>query len=187
VPFAKRLMKTEPEMAADFGRDISARTIAERRIEELWLLLKNPQFTPFVVSGIPTWSEKEIASGTDGWWQEPPETDYDNQGNEFRKPIERPPFITVTQSDAARKEKARIIALGNSKEYLSGRVFEWAARDPKDARIPEALYIVATVNAPAQYVEYNELFHDRALKLLNARYPHSPWTAKAQEEDNSNK
>ena len=185
VSFAKRLIKIEPDMAADFQKLIAAQTAADRKTEELWLLLKNPQFTPFVVSGIPAWNEREIDSFTDSWWTEPQETDYDNHGNEFQKQIQRPPFVTVEQSQTARKEKSKILALGVAEKYISGRVFEWAARSPRDPRIPEALYIVATINAPAQYVDYDEVVQKRALRILTTRYPNSPWRAKALQEANS--
>ena len=181
MKFAAEGMK-QPDMTELLARVLKSKTEAERRNEELWVLIKNPKLTAFVESGIPSRGENEISSWEDQWWTEPVDTMYDANYKEVPKSLPRPSFLTAVQSNLAMKERKAIAALGTGEAYLSQRVFEWAAKSPRDPRIAEALYVVVVVNLPTKYGDGNEEVRDRAMKMLEAKYPDSPWIAKAKEE-----
>jgi len=79
-------------------------------------------------------------------------------------------------------ERRKIFSAGDAEEYLSRRVFAWANASPRDPRVQEALAIVVITNLSTKYGNGNELTRERAIKLLEARYPNSPWIAKAKDE-----
>ncbi len=180
--FAAEASKHEPEMATSFGKYLGARTEIARLAEELWILIKNPKLTAFVQGGFPKRGENEVSSWEDGWWYEPSDTDYDRRYNEIPKVILRPSFVTVAQSGATMKERRQIVAAGDAETYLTNRILEWAKRAPREPRIPEALYIAATINLQTKYGGGNQELRDKAIVLLKGKYGNSPWTAKALEE-----
>ena len=173
----------QPSMAEAFGKVVNAKTESSRRVEELWLLLKHPAISLFVKRGMLLLDSGEVSSWEDEWWQEPDETEYTDSGEEKPKVLPKPPFITTVQSATAVKERKQIAALGDAETYLTERVFEWAARSPRDGRIPEALYIVAVINFSTKYGNGVEEHHQKAVELLERKYPDSPWTAKAKAGD----
>ncbi len=180
--FAAEGERSIPELSVTFRAYLSIKTPAAKRTEELWILLKNPKLSAFVTGGVPSKSENEVSSWEDGWWVEPSDTYYDNRGNELPKSTGRPLFITARQLADAQAERRKIAAAGDAEEYLSRRVFAWANASPRDPRVQEALAIVAVVNLSTKYGNGNELTRERAIKLLETRYPNSPWIAKAKDE-----
>ncbi len=176
------VMRLRPDLAEAFRAYLSIKTLSAKRNEELWILITNPRLTAFIKSGIPP-RDNEVSSWQDGWWYEPSDTDYDNKGNELPKRVARPGFISAQQSADARKERQRIFAAGDAERYLSARVFEWAKESPRDARLAEALYIVATINLPTKYGSGNQDVRNKAIGMLEDRYAKTPWLAKAKEDD----
>ena len=181
MKFAAEAAK-QPEMSEAFAKVLNAKTEFARRNEELWLLIKNPKLSAFVKNGLPTRGENEISSWEDSWWYEPAETDYDTDGNEVSKDLPKPAFLTDAQSALAARERKQIAALGTGEEYVSKRVFEWETKAPRDPRIPEALYVVAVVNLETKYGSGDAEVRDEAIRILEKKYPNSPWTPKAKEE-----
>ena len=182
LKFAAEAMK-QRAMSEDFAKIVNAKTDAARRWEELWVLLKHPKISVFVKSGMMLTAEEEVSSWEDGWWEEPADTEYIGDGVESPKVLPKPPFISTLQSANAVRERKQIVALGDAETYLSNRVFEWATKFPRDPRIPEALYIAAVINFETKYGAGVEEQHQKALKLLEQKYPNSPWTAKAKSGD----
>ena len=180
--FAAEGMK-QPRMSESFAKVVKAKTEPSRRSEELWLLLKHPDISLFVKRGMLILGDGAVTSWEDEWWQEPEDTEYTDSGEEKPKVLPKPPFITTVQSATAVKERKQIAALGDAETYLTERVFEWAAKSPRDPRIPEALYIVAVINFPTKYGNGTEEVHEKAVKLLEEKYADSPWTAKAKAAD----
>ncbi len=181
--FAREIIRTHPEMAESFQRYLSIKTPDARVVEETWILVKNPKLTAFVVSGIPERGENEVSSWSDDWWQEPSDTEYDDEYNEVPKKLPRPSFVTVVESEAARREVRQITARGGAEAQISARVFDWLKRFPRDPRLPEALYVVAVVNVSSKYGSGDEETRAKALDVLKTRYSHTPWLKKAQEEE----
>ena len=169
-------------MAEAFAKVVNAKTEPARRSEELWLLLKHPGISVFVKRGLLFTDQDDVSSWEDEWWQEPNDIDY--SGDEaVPKVLPKPAFITTLQSALALKERKQIVALGGAETYLTGRVFEWAAKSPRDPRIPEALFRVAVINFPTKYGNGTEEVHQKAVTLLEEKYADSPWTAKAKTGD----
>jgi hypothetical protein len=182
MKFAVEAMK-QPALSESFSKIVNAKTEPARRWEELWVLLKHPKISVFVKSGMMTTGEEEVTSWEDGWWVEPSDTEYNGGDEEVPKVLPKPPFITSLQSANAGRERKQIVALGDAETYLSDRVFEWAARAPRDPRIPEALYIVAVINFATKYGSGVEEQHQKAVTLLEEKYANSPWTRKAKAEE----
>ncbi|HKP68454.1 MAG TPA: hypothetical protein VJV05_04170, partial [Pyrinomonadaceae bacterium] len=178
LKFAAEAMK-QPALSESFSHIVNAKTEPARRLEELWVLLKHPKISVFVNSGMMTTGEEEATSWEDGWWHEPSDTEYVGE-EEVPKRLPKPPFITKLQSANATKERKQIVALGDAETYLTDRVFEWAARAPRDPRIPEALYLIAVINFQTKYGNGVEESHQKAITLLEQKYANSPWTAKAK-------
>ena len=184
LQIAPQVLENAPEMSEVFQPYLNARTPAERRTAELWIFLKNPTLTPFVVNGDGRRYYLEPSAWEDNWWILPSETEYNDNYEEVPKTIPAPSFITAAQLAAAKKEREKLEALGDAETYISNRVFHWAAKSPKDPRIPEALFIVAEVNTNTKYYSGDEELREKAKKMLETRYPNSPWTAKLKEEEN---
>ena len=172
----------QPHMSEAFARVVNARTEPARRSEETWLLLKHPGISVFVKRGMLMQGDGDVSSWEDEWWYEPADSEY-SHGEEVPKVLLKPPFITAVQSATALKERKQIAALGDAETYLSGRVFEWAGRSPRDPRIPEALFRVAVINFATKYGSGVEELHQKAVELLEKKYADSPWTAKAKAGD----
>lgn len=180
--FAGEAVKSVPDMAETFTRYLSIKTLAARRNEELWILIKNPKLSAFVAGGLPERGENEISSWEDGWWFPPSDTYYE-RGEELPKPVPKPSFVTARQAADARVERQRIADIGDAEKYLTQRVFAWATASPRDPRAPEALYIVAVINLETKYGGGNQENREDAIKMLASRYPNSPWVAKAKSEE----
>ena len=179
--FAAEAMK-QPRMSEAFARVVNAKTEPARRSEETWLLLKHPGISVFVERGMLMEGDDDVTSWEDEWWYEPTDSEY-SHGEERPKVLLKPPFITAVQSATALKERKQISALGDAETYLSGRVFEWAARSPRDPRIAEALYRVAVINFQTKYGSGVEELHRKAVELLEKKYADTPWAAKAKAEE----
>jgi hypothetical protein len=182
--FAAEVVKADPQMAESFENYFRIKTAEASAIEELWILVKNPKLSVFLKSGIPIAGENEIDSWSDGWWTVPSETEYDEAWNEIPKKVPRPSFITAAESEAAARVRKALTAGGDAETYISNRVFDWTRRHPRDPRLAEALYIVATINLQTKYGEGDATLRESAIKILKARFPNSPWTAKALEAEN---
>jgi hypothetical protein len=179
-----------PEMLDALSSYLNAKTNAEREAEALYILLKFPNLTPYIPSGIPEFntSEKVDYYFESTWWCAQSQTSYDNDGNEVRKVVASPPFLSTELLAAAQHERSALVALGDANTFLGKRVLEWAKSSPDDPRIPEALFIALKANEGYKYGcggwESDMVLKQAAERILRKRYPASPWTAKLSEGDN---
>jgi hypothetical protein len=187
---APEVPKVAPEMKSVFSEYLSASTAKERHTAALYVLLKFPNLSPFVAGGIPTFTTSEESSYDFemAWWCEASATEYNGEGQEAPKVVAKPNFLTPQELDGARREFARLVAIGNGKSYLGKQVIQWAKVSPKDARLPEALFITVKANESYKYGcggwDHDEETRLEAEEMLQQRYQRSPWTAKLHESEN---
>lgn len=187
---APEVVKVQPEMPPVFETYLKAKTAKERRNTALYLLLKFPTLSPFVLGGLPKFETSEGVEYYfhDAWWCKPSQTDYDDEGTEIPKVVPKPNFLNDTEVETAGREFAALLAIGDAKSYLGKRAIEWAKTSPNDPRIPEALYIAAQANRSYKYGcngwEQDEKTKEEAETLLRERYPESPWTTKLSQPEN---
>ncbi len=188
---ASQVSQLAPEVAPVFQAYLGAQTPVDRDRAALFMLLKFPSLSPLLQPGVPRFNAVEDMEYFMelGWWCEPSDTEYNMQGDEVRKVVAKPVFLTVAQLDAARRERAALVVLGDAKSFLGKQVIAWAKSAPQDPRLPEALYIA--VQANSSYKEgcsgwsYDQKTKKEAEIILRTKYPESPWTAKltTSEED----
>ena len=181
---APEVLKLAPEMESVFQPYLEARTQQERSDAALFVLLKFPGLSPLIEPGVP---EFKLVEDNDyyletSWWCAPSNTEYTMDGEEVRKIVPKPVFLSPGQIESARRERAALIAIGDAKSYLGKQVLAWAKSSPDDKRIPEALYIAVQANVSYKYGcsswENDETTRKQAERLLRTKYPQSPWTAK---------
>jgi len=181
---APEVIKVAPEMQPIFRSYLNAQTAIEKEHAALFVLLKFPSLSPLVAGGIPEFETAEKAEYyfETSWWCTPSDTEYNNKGEEVRKVVPRPIFLTGEQLAAAQKERAALVAIGDGKSYLGKQVIQWAKLSPDDPRIAEALFIAFKANESYKYGcsgwEHNEELQQEADSILRQRYPGSFWTAK---------
>ena len=187
---APDLIKLAPEMSTLLASYVNAKTAQERNDSALYTILKFPDLTPLVTEGIPSFTSAEDINYyfETSWWCKPADTQYDNEGNEVPKNVVAPTFLSPESLAAARKERSKLISLGEGKSFLGRQVWEWAKRAPEDPRVPEALFIAIKANEGYKYGcgmwEGDDELRNQLTELLKQHYSQSPWTAKlAAEED----
>jgi hypothetical protein len=187
---APEVLKLAPELATVFQAYQDSRTPQERNNAALFVLLKFPSLSPLL--DVSVYGLKAAEDGDYyfelAWWCAPSQTEYNREGNEVRKVVSKPMFLTPAQIEASRRERAALIAIGSAKSYLGKQAIAWAKSSPADPRIPEALYIAVQANSPYKYGcsswEHDEAIRKRAETILRTRYPESTWTGKLLDQEN---
>ena len=180
------LAKYRPEFEPYLTRVRNARTPAARQNAALFFVLKNPLLSPYVVDGIGKTDNEFGSFDSNDWWCTPyvPESNVSAGTNDPEPMPQKPAFLTEAQSQAGQAERQRLKDTGDAPKYLAERVIEWAARNPADARVPEALYIMIEANGWTKYgCGNNEELRSDLIKRLRRSYPRSEWTAKLNQEE----
>jgi hypothetical protein len=186
VQITPEVIKAAPEMAAPLNEYLRAKA-SERDHAALFLLLKFPNLSPYVATGLPSF---ETAEDVDyyfesSWWCRLPTTEYNDAGQEIAKVVRRPDFMNSKQLEAAATERKQLDLTGDGKSYLGKLVLQWARVAPRDPRIPESLFIAYKANESYKYGcgswDHDEDLQREVADLLMQRYPESPWTAKLRE------
>jgi hypothetical protein len=178
-----------PEMSSMLKDYLDAKTAEQRSNQALYILLKYPNLSPWLTTGIQEFTTSESLDYyfDTSWWCRPSETDYTLDGTEVTKVVPSPGFLNAKVVANAKKERAVLIESGNGKSFLGKRVLEWAQRSPDDPRIPEAIYIAAQANQSYKYGcgswEEDEVTRTALEKLLRGKYPGSAWAAKLETHD----
>ncbi|PWT88965.1 MAG: hypothetical protein C5B55_12165, partial [Blastocatellia bacterium] len=181
------LITTVPEMSDLLRPYLTASTARERNNAALFVFLKFPNLTPFVVAGIPEFNKSEETDYylESAWWCPLSSVEYDDNGNEAPRKVPGPQFLAAPLSLSAERERAALNNLGSAKSYLGKKVLAWARQAPDDPRIPEALFIALKANEGYKYGceswEHNEEITKEAETLLRGRYANTEWTVKLNE------
>jgi hypothetical protein len=183
------VLKVAPETTLVLKSYLQARTPAEKKHAALFVLLKFPNLSPFVKSGIPDFSTSDSINYyfESAWWCTLPVTEYTRHGEEITKIVRKPDFLTAREIESAAAERAKLEAIANGKRYLGQRVLDWAKASPGDSRIPEALYIAFNANGSYKYGcggwEHDDEVQQETSRLLREKYSNSPWTARLPDAD----
>jgi hypothetical protein len=188
---APELIKQFPELKTLFEPYLQAKTLTEKRRAGLYFLLKVHTVSPYVVSEIgktPNLSNSEIDYYFSAFWWCVEHIKYDGNGNRITPTaVPEPSFLTIDQRENGHREYEKLKAIGDAPKYFAEEVFNWAQAAPKDARMPEALFIVSRANGPTRYnCGNNDELSFKASSLLRKRYPKSEWTEKLDEGEDQN-
>ncbi len=184
---SRDVARLAPEMSSSLTNYLNMQTHEQREDEALYIMLKFPNLSPYVPSGIPEFSSIEESEYYFelSWWCKPDETEYNDDGDEIPKSVQSPRFLSAPALAAAKRERVALSTIGDAKSFLGTKVLEWAARSPKEPRIPEAIYIAALANQSYKYGcggwEQDEEKRTALEKLLKDKYPQSPWAAKLED------
>ena len=128
---------------------LDASTPQERNHAALFVLLKFPNLSPLLRTNVPDFDTVEDNEYylQDAWWCPPSDTEYNSKGDEVPKVVFKPVFLSAAQIEAARRERASLVTIGDAKSYLGKQTIAWARSAPADPRIPEALYIAVRANS----------------------------------------
>ncbi|HEV7396972.1 MAG TPA: hypothetical protein VGN86_10715 [Pyrinomonadaceae bacterium] len=185
---APDLIKMVPELGSLFSDYQKAETRDEKERAALFILIKFQNFSPYVREGLPTFTtaEEEKYYLEEAWWCPPGLTEYGPDGQEVPRVVAKPSFLSAADSEAARREREKLLAIGDPKSYFGKRVLAWAKAAPEDRRIPEALFIAARANDSYKYGcsswDHDEETKSAAEKLLRERYGSSVWAGKLEPE-----
>jgi len=191
MDIAPDVLRLAPEMATEFRQYLNAQTIRERRREALYVLLKHPGLSPYLIDGLPEFPTTEDLDYyfESAWWCKLPDTEYNDNWDEIPKIVPKPTFLTSVQLEAARRERVALGAFADGKSYLGKQVLEWARTSPNDVRLPEALFIAVKANEVYKYGceswNFDKATRDNAAEILRKRFPYSPWTAKLPADDDN--
>ena len=186
---APELMKFAPEMSPTLQDYLDARAPQERNHAALFVLLKFSNLSPLMRAGVPDFDTAEDQEYylQDAWWCAPSDTEYNLKGDEVTKIVFKPAFLSAAQIEAARRERAAIVAIDDAKSYLGKQTIAWARSAPNDPRVPEALYIAVQANSRYKYGcagwDYDKKTKQEAVTILRTKYPRSPWTAKLVDDE----
>jgi hypothetical protein len=171
-----------PQFGAGWKAYQSAATPQQKKIEAALLLLRLPGASPSLGSGLDyPYMRDRIGLTATRWWSH---EDADNQAapdvnlcNDCALPLQlaAPAFITSQDRDRAGNDLERVRKLPGAPAYLGAIILAWANTQPRDPRVPEALYLVVRAT---RYGQKDTETSKAAYLLLHNRYPRSPWTSK---------
>ncbi len=183
---APDLVDSHPELKGLMDQVFLAKTPLAQKRAALFLILKNPMVSPFLVDGLDKADNEFGNYDANDWWCAPFDTQYDDaSGQEVpRKPPTKPLFLTQIQSNAAQAERKKLIAIGDAPKFMGEKVLEWAKLAPMDKRIPESLFEVYEANGWTKYeCGNNEELRQQIGGILKKKYPQSEWTKKILDEE----
>jgi len=179
-----------PQYGAGWKAYQSAATPQQKKLEATLLLLRLPAASPWLASGLGyPYQRDRIGLYGPRWWshedaddQQPPSGQDNAQDNaalcdDCALPLQvaAPAFITPQERERARDDGARLRRLPGAPAYLGAIILAWANAQPRDPRVPEALYLVVRAT---RYGQKNSETSKAAYTLLHERYRRNPWTSK---------
>ena len=175
-----------PQYGAGWRAYQSATTPRQKKLEAALLLLRLPAASPWFVSGLGyPYMRDRIGLTATRWWSHEDSDDQrapDAQDNvtlcdDCALPLQlaAPTFITSQDRDRARNDVTRLRQLPGAPAYLGATILSWANAQPRDPRVPEALYLVVLAT---RYGQKNTETSKAAYLLLHNRYRRNPWTSK---------
>lgn len=103
------------------------------------------------------------------------------QINDLLASYSKPVLRSLLNKDELRQVDAERKTLfeNTSSKFLGDRVLAWAKSNPKDPRLPEALYCVVRLPKWSYTGQYGSKYSKAAYFVLHKQYPKNPWTQKA--------
>ncbi len=184
LQFAPEVVKIKPETEKLMLEYINAKTPIERDLAGLNILIKTRDLTPYLESGFEKEDVDEFNMWTDErWWCENSDGSYDEESDSSVATF-KPKFLTAPQTAKAKLERAKLLKTADATSYLTKLVFDWYRIAPTDKRLPEALYVIYSINQWTKYGcgDYSEDARNKADRLLKTKFPKSKWTLKAIDE-----
>ena len=175
-----QLKSAVPELAPLLNEYVNARGPEAKKFAALYAWLKFPGLEPVVDAGIGRQGPlSEQDSYRDNWWCAAAYSAPQPNPAAEQKPIANksvPSFVTAAQQAVAEKEYAILDGIGASPNYLCRLVLDWATKNPRDPRVPEALHLAVKTTrygcTDKQTGKWSKAAHD----FLHQRYPNSTWT-----------
>jgi hypothetical protein len=175
-----------PQYGAGWKAYQGAATPQQKKLEAALLLLRLPAASPWLASGLGyPYQRDRIGLYGPRWWshedaddpQPPNAQDNASLCDDCALPLQlaAPAFITPQERERARDDDARLRRLPGAPAYLGAIILAWANAQPRDPRVPEALYLVVRAT---RYGEKNSETSKAAYSLLHDRYRRNPWTSK---------
>jgi hypothetical protein len=173
-----------PQYGAGWKAYQGAATPERKKIEAALLLLRLPGASPWLDSGLGyPYMRDQIGLVATRWWSR---EDSDQQASDptditlcddcgLTMQFAAPAFLTAEDRDRARDEVVRLRQLRSAPAYLGAIILAWANAQPRDPRVPEALYLVVRAT---HYGEKDSETSKAAYTLLHNRYRRNPWTSK---------
>jgi hypothetical protein len=180
LAFTPQIIKLYPQFEEIFLTYSNAKTISERDLNGLNILLKVRFLTPYLESGFDKEFIDEFDTWVDErWWCEQYDGTY-SENSDDRIPTFKPAFLSKLQSDLAKIEHDKLKKTVDATSYLSKRVFDWSRLSPTDKRLPESLYLIYKINQWSKFGcgEYSQESREKAMSLLKKRFPKNSWTQK---------
>lgn len=175
---ASTLKTMVPELGTFLDQYSSTRDPAGKKFSAIYAWLKFPGLEPVVDTGSGRGAPlNEQDSYRDNWWCSAalaqPET---GEIKPQSGTPARPSFLTAAQRAAADREYAVLASFGAAPNYLCRQVIEWATKNPRDPRVPEALHLAVKATRYSCTDKQTGKWSKAAYDFLHQRYPGNVWT-----------
>ncbi len=180
------VLKFHPELQESMDKVNLAKTPVGKQRAALYLILKNPMFSPYLEDGLDKADNEFNTWDANDWWCAPYDTEYDEQtSTEVKiKPPPKPLFLNAAQSSDAQAERKKLIQIGDAPKFMGEKTLEWARLAPTDKRVPELLYIVWEATGWTKYgCGNNDELRIQIGDVLKKKYPQSEFTQKVLDEE----
>jgi len=185
---APELRKCFPELANDLRAWLAAAGPEAQRFASAVLMLHFPGLSPYVHAGVRRRNVAGIDNFRENWWCgfNAGSDIADSTGiryNYFRysdpkkapEPAEFPAYLGAGEKAAFDAEWKMLAAVETAPNYLGKIVLSWAAKNPQDPRVPEALHLVVKATRFGCTDDASGTYSRKAFQLLHGRYAGSPW------------
>lgn len=186
APILKLLI---PQMEPALNEFLATEQPAAKKFLAIYTWLKNPGLEPVVDQGIGRETELHTRDLLrDNWWcsaatSSAPEITADEDDAPLSYTAEgdkAPAFLSSAETAAAEREFATLKALGAGPNYISRQVIDWANRNPKDPRVPEALHLAVYTTRYGCTDQATPRWSKAAYDVLHRKYPNSTWARKTK-------
>lgn len=185
---APELRRQFPALA-DTLKSVLSAGAEDRRFAAAWLLLRHPGLKPYLLSSISRRQGiDEIDNLRDNWWcsfrleerlDGVPIFRYWRSSNPRAEPASPPTappdFLSPGDRGHLEEEWERLLGLDTAPNYLGRIVCEFAAKNPEDPRVPEALHLAVKATRYGCTDANTARYSRQAFRLLHQRYSDTEW------------
>jgi hypothetical protein len=186
---AQELQRSFPELRPDLQAWLAATSPDARRFALAVLMLHFPSLSPYLHAGVP---RRQRVAGIDNfrenWWcgfnagndvGDPTGNRYlyarYSEQKKTPEPAECPAFLDAGERAAFDGEWKMLAAVETAPNHLGKIVLLWAAKNPQDPRVPEALHLVVKATRFGCTDDNSGRYSREAFQLLHKRYAGTPW------------